>query len=336
MFEKLVSIIVPFYNSSSTIRKCLDSLLSQSYRNLEIIAIDDGSDDDSLSIAREYSKKNNLVKVFCNPKKGVSSARNYGLEKSKGDYIIFADSDDWIDNNCVEYALNIASQYQSDIVMWNLVIERQGKAKINTPLIGEFRIFDKKDIDYLFGLMLTYKSEIDGMTNISLAGPVCKMYSKSSISNFTFPEDLDLGEDLLFNLRAFDSINKIVYIDKPFYHYYISDSSLTNKIDLNYSVRKARFVNKIADYLDTRNNKMEKEINIASYKNYLTVIEKYLFYFKGLKYRQRVKSIKEYNHQLHKQINYSNIRGALSFFVRHGLFLFILLIGRISRKYSTR
>ena len=331
--EVLVSIIVPAHNADKTISRCLDSLILQTYKELEIIVVDDGSTDETFEIVSQYVNSDQRLKVFRQQNLGVSSARNMGLEKCSGDFVLFVDSDDWVERNCIQIALECFEEYKPDIVLWNLIVERNGESKYNVPLSGDLRVFNTSDIDYLFSLLLTYKSENKGMTNISLAGPVCKMYSRAALNNNRFQKDLDLGEDLLFNLRIYDSVSKVVYINKFLYHYFINSGSLTNKCDLDYSVRKARFVNAIHHYLGSRKNELEEEANIVSYENYLTVIEKYLFVFKGLKYRERIKCINLFDHGLNKKIDFSKIKGILPFLVKNKLYWVIYILGKLSGRY---
>ena len=95
--SNIISIIVPVYNSELYLKKCLDSIISQTYKNIEIICIEDHSSDDSLRILREYEKKDQRIKVIQKANEGVSLARNAGLDVARGDYVLFVDSDDWID-----------------------------------------------------------------------------------------------------------------------------------------------------------------------------------------------------------------------------------------------
>ena len=105
--DNLISVIIPVYNSERYLNKCIDSILHQTYRNLEVICIDDGSTDHSVEIVKEYVFKDKRVKLYRNEAKGVSAARNYGLDKCKGQYVMFVDSDDWIELDICREALKI-------------------------------------------------------------------------------------------------------------------------------------------------------------------------------------------------------------------------------------
>ena len=120
----MVSIIIPVYNVSKYLRACLDSVINQTYKDLEIICINDGSTDDSLEILKEYSSKDNRIIIIDKKNAGVSAARNDGIEKSSGEYLFCIDSDDYIDNDFIEVFYNNAKKNDSDLVVlstfWNL------------------------------------------------------------------------------------------------------------------------------------------------------------------------------------------------------------------------
>ena len=98
----LVSVVIPVYNAEKYIHKCIDGILSQTYHNTEIILVDDGSADNSLSICKEYAQKDSRIRVFSKENGGVSSARNMGMDEATGCYLMFLDSDDWLENDTIE------------------------------------------------------------------------------------------------------------------------------------------------------------------------------------------------------------------------------------------
>ena len=108
--KNLVSIIVPVYNTEKYLSKCLDSLIKQTYKNLEIILIDDSSTDNSIAICKDYQKKDERIKIYQKENGGPASARNYGLEKARGEYILFIDSDDYIDIKAVSLLIDNYSE----------------------------------------------------------------------------------------------------------------------------------------------------------------------------------------------------------------------------------
>ena len=113
--DKLISVVIPVYNVETTLRKCVDSVLAQTYDNTEVILVNDGSTDSSEKICRRYEQIDPRVKVISKENGGLSSARNAGIDKSCGEYIFFIDSDDWIDSDTLEVLLNAALQKGTDV-----------------------------------------------------------------------------------------------------------------------------------------------------------------------------------------------------------------------------
>lgn len=125
MGEKpLISIIVPVYNTGEYLSRCLDSILNQTYKNIEVIIIDDGSTDDSLKIIREYAKRNSAIKYFTQNNSGQATARNKGIKYADGEYIMFVDSDDYVSNDFCEVAYNSIHNNYSEIAFFDMYAGR--------------------------------------------------------------------------------------------------------------------------------------------------------------------------------------------------------------------
>lgn len=131
----LVSVVIPVYNVSRYLPQCLDSVISQTYRNLEILIVDDGSTDDSGDICDRYANGDDRIRVFHTPNGGIASARNLALENVKGQYISFLDSDDWIERHAIETLLRAARLTESDIVDARYYIEYMGNT-VNCELLS--------------------------------------------------------------------------------------------------------------------------------------------------------------------------------------------------------
>jgi len=213
-----LSIIIPVYNTGKYLRQCLDSVINQTYHNLEIICINDGSIDNSLNILKEYGQTDNRIKIYSQTNKGVSSARNKGIELSTGDYITFVDSDDYLDLNVYEKTMEIIIENNADIVNYNIIEE-----EINGV---EQRIYD-----------LPYKIFINDSFNAMqghgiLPAVWVKIFKKKLLidNNIIFSEDLDFGEDDLFRLEAFSVSQKIITIPNVYYHYRYRYNSLSKNV----------------------------------------------------------------------------------------------------------
>ena len=113
--DVLVSIIIPVYNIENYLPKCIESIVTQSYNNLQVIIVDDGSIDNTAEIARLYAEKDDRIVLIQQRNSGVSSARNHGLKKAEGEYVMFVDGDDWIDRNTVEDMLSVVRKYNLDV-----------------------------------------------------------------------------------------------------------------------------------------------------------------------------------------------------------------------------
>lgn len=206
----LISIIIPIYNSEKYLQKCLQSVRRQSYQNIEIILVDDGSTDQSARICDKYAKKDSRFQVYHIKNQGVSHARNYGILQSSGKYICFIDSDDWVPEHYVKSLASIIVRNEIDLVLCPLAgqIEEEW-----TDFIFDFNQYDSEKFLFL--------SE-----NYFLYGPVCKIYNVSVLreNRIFFPEEMSYGEDLVFNMKYLRYCNKL-YVTNQTSYYYIRENS---------------------------------------------------------------------------------------------------------------
>ena len=148
MLESKVSVIVPVYNSEVYLSMCIDSIINQTYKNLEIILIDDGSTDNSLKICNDYEKKDNRIKVFHQENKGVSAARNLGLSLSQGEYITFVDSDDELIENGISLLVQDICLYNADIATASkvhIIKEQEEKKDVFNSVEKDVVVFSSED-----------------------------------------------------------------------------------------------------------------------------------------------------------------------------------------------
>lgn len=335
MKNKTVTVIVPAYNAERTIEKCLRSVLNQSYHELEIIVVDDGSTDKTYSICKSIESNDDRLKVIRQVNAGPSAARNKGIDLSTGNYLMFVDSDDWIDQDNIENAVARAEQTCADIVLWNLCFEENGRSKINSPLLGDNRIFNKNDLNNLMFLLLTYVSENRNMSNLSITGPVCKLFRREVVGKNRFPVNQRLGEDLVFLMDISENIKKMLYINKCYYHVSVRNDSLSHGFNTKYSSWKADFVNAVMIRIKN-NNLLKMAGDKFIFYNYLTVVEQCLFFSGNLNYCEKRKCIFEFLHGIEYKINYRKISHKCALFLKYRLFLPVYIIGIISRKYSKK
>lgn len=205
-----VSIIVPIYNEENNLRKCIESLINQTYKNLEIILINDGSTDNSKEIIDSYKDKR--IVAIHKKNTGIGDTRNIGIDKSTGDYIMFVDSDDYIELNCVEILLKSLNENKSDLVISNYYLDTPSKTyEMNLKIFNSINI--KEDCDLLCKINLS---------------PWIKLYKKDLLINNSnrFPINLKY-EDVPFVVEAVIRAGKISFVPNYLYHYVIKKSGET-------------------------------------------------------------------------------------------------------------
>ena len=218
MDNPLISVIIPVYNVERYISKCIESITSQTYGNLEILLVDDGSTDCSGAICDEYAMSDKRIRVFHNPNKGVSSARNFGLIHAKGDFISFVDSDDWLDTNAYKELITFLSKSDSEIVFFDFKLVSNGnEIPYTLPYSDDKDTFIRQYLDYY-------------LTSVWL----CLINRDFIIrNNITFNERVIISEDLLFMTEVIIKAHKLGYLGK-FFYYHNRDNigSITHSFDI--------------------------------------------------------------------------------------------------------
>lgn len=219
-----VSVIVPVYNVAPYLRQCMDSVINQTYRNIEIICIDDGSTDESGKILDEYAKSDDRFNVVHTNNAGVASARNIGLSLASGEYLLFVDGDDWIDTATCQKAVSSISTEAVDVVMWPYIREFSDHSDPKTIFRGQ-KLFNGPECRKLQRRMIGLSDEeLAHPENADALSTVWgKLYRREIIEqNHLRFEDLSrIGtyEDGLFNLCYFAHIKCAIYIPEYLSHY---------------------------------------------------------------------------------------------------------------------
>lgn len=216
--KPLISVIIPIYNSEKYFDRCLNSILNQTYQNIEILLINDGSIDNSAKLCDMVAMKDKRIKVVHQTNKGVSSARNRGLDIANGEYITFIDSDDWIDRDAIEYLYENLINNNSDLSIYSFNKEYDNKKSYSNDFTENIINMNKKQ-----GIKFVFNDD-------RCQGFVWNKLYKSKIINYKenkirFNEDITVLEDLYFNIQYIDKCNKVTYINSAKYHYYISGDS---------------------------------------------------------------------------------------------------------------
>lgn len=201
-----VSVIVPMYNIGKYIEKCIVSIIQQTYQNLEIILVDDGSLDDSGKIADKYASKDNRIKVIHKKNAGVSAARNSGIDAASGEFICFSDGDDYVMPNYVEHLLKLCLDNQADIAY----------------TVDMFTTFHKEKVEHSITKVITPEEATENILCYKVPiGVYSKMFKRSFIEKYhlRFLEDVFIGEGFNFNTACFQRANKVVLSTEKIYFY---------------------------------------------------------------------------------------------------------------------
>lgn len=221
MMNDLISVIVPIYNSEEHLRKCINSILKQTYKNTEIILVNDGSTDSSLQICNDFALKDSRVRVINKINGGVSSARNLGIISSRGSYLTFIDSDDYCEKAMLQELSKLACKTNTDLVCSGYVLHKSnGKSTIINTYKRNYLASSKEEI----GLLLE--------NYVNLAYMVGKLFKRELIigNNIRFKEQFSLGEDSGFVFDYILNIKSVAIHGKAFYHYdFCNPESLSTK-----------------------------------------------------------------------------------------------------------
>lgn len=241
-----LTIIVPVYKiEEELLRQCIESLSNQSVKNFEVILVDDGSPDNCGNICDEYAKKNLNFKVIHNQNKGVSNARNAGLKKAIGDYVMFLDADDYLELDTCERCLEVIDKYTVDLIAFKLKKSDKGLDGLKSTLINE-----KNDIVQIRRSIISHNEIFSGYL---IGSPCMKLYKKSIIQNngLRFVEGLKKCQDRVFNYDYFNYVKTLLLFDYEGYNYVANDNSVTNKYN-----------NNIIEILDFAKSEFKKRLDI--------------------------------------------------------------------------
>ena len=221
----MISVIVPVYNTSKYLEECIISILEQTYKDFELILIDDGSKDNSLQILKKYESIDQRVKVYRQANHGVSYTRNRGIDLATGDYIMFIDSDDWIESKTLQTLIEAMKKYNVDTVRGNYFVNREKEETVGNDFFEKNEIvYDKNQIN---------DKIIPALISNQMKSFSCLYLIKSSIlkKNIYYDEKIQMLEDQIMCLKLLTKINNIAFISDPLYHYRVNESSVTVKLD---------------------------------------------------------------------------------------------------------
>ena len=294
----LISIVIPVYNAEKYLEQCLNSIQNQTYKNFEVILVNDGSMDHSESICMDFVKVDTRFKYFTKVNGGASSARNFGLDNVTGDFITFIDADDWVDENHLEVLLNNIKENNSDMAVSSI-------KKFDNVRNFEFRVYSKQE-KYLLNYNKLNREEflvilpklIHASNSYKIA--VSKLFKKELVTDVRFDESIVYGEDLDFFFKLYNKVNSISYVDEVTYIYRLHDESSSSKfgqlhMEQELAIYKKmyerieelglptiHYVNTLRNLLDYRKDYLDNRDLYNEYVEFLEKIEKKNTYPKDL------------------------------------------------------
>lgn len=239
MIEGLISIIVPTYNVEKYLSKCIESLIYQTYKNIEIIIIDDGSNDQSGKISDEYARIDHRIKVIHQPNRGVSVARQRGLDEAKGDYIIHVDPDDWVEKDALQTMHDHIKNNDADILFCDFYEDIKNKSKY----------IKQQPKNYQPETLIKQILHYDGFYPLMWNSLIRHQFILEHDIKF-FPSDICIGEDTLFICKLLKKSPKVSFCHQAFYHYNKNNSSsITRHIRLSHLLSRYTMINALDEVL---------------------------------------------------------------------------------------
>ena len=264
-FHEKISIVVPVYQASQYLNDCLDSLAKQTYKNIEVILVDDGSQDGSGNICDHIVDKDHRFKVVHQENQGVSTARNNGLKICTGEYIMFVDSDDWLEPCCCESALKKIHESKSDICFFEMYVIENVEKKETKALALLNQLTTKTE---LLHLTIPFRDG-DSVDDMVVYGPYCKLFKRNVILGLSFFNDLRYGEDAIFNFEAIHAADNYCFLHEQLYNYRKNESSTTASFKhdrLEQSILRLKYTYKVICMTEQR-----EELKLTYYQMFVNI-----------------------------------------------------------------
>ena len=332
-----VSVIIPVYNVEKYVKRCIESIINQTLKDIEIIIVDDGSTDNSLYIVEEYANNDSRIKLYSKKNEGLGLTRNFGITRSTGEYIAFLDSDDFVEKDFLERLYNLARKNDADICF--------GETKKffnSTGKIYDFEIFNKNPNMELSSKEILYSIfNVKNVYNFHLNMSVWRAIYKKDIidkNNIKFLSEREvLSEDIFFNFDFLEnSLKKPVFCTGTYYYYCFNDTSLTN------TYRADRFEKSVI----FRERLIEKAIRYNEYNKLKSYIDDFFIGYTRFAIKQEIRNSKKGILQIYnvvdKILNNEIVEEALKsknkedwkrnffdFLLRHKLKMLIIFIYKI-------
>lgn len=259
--KPIISIVVPVYNAEQYLRRCLESIVNQTYTNLDIILINDGSTDLSLEICRQYMQRDSRIQLFCQKNSGASAARNTGLEHMRGEYVVFVDADDYISLYFVESLLKQIQAYQVSIVMCDYVVLDEDRAQMDED---HFLPETVQSCSRLVSREEVYDNMLKEHEGVRFCVPWGKLYHKNIFCGVRF-EEVKIYEDLFIFHKIYEQVETVCCIDVVLYYYVRSCNSVTRKDGITQiNIEEADGLMKRLEYFHEQ--KKEKYVRMVAFE----------------------------------------------------------------------
>lgn len=289
----MVSVIVPVYNAEDTLARCIRSVLKQTFSNYELIVVNDGSNDNSGNIIKEYSLNDNRIIPVNQHNKGVSAARNHGVDLAKGQWITFVDADDYITEDCLELAVNAVKDTDCEMIFWN-------RKDIYQNRIEEKRVFKNDTEKNKFsGKELISKVLYNPEENLDLSSSYCRLFRRDIImgKHLRFPENLKLGEDVIFMIDYLMSVSKVLRSDFFTYCRTMNSQSVMHRYNPAVKKHMLNLLEHLERQIELTNNKdIRKAYSVYVLRGPVTrVLEGFICHKQnGESYLVRCKQLKDF------------------------------------------
>lgn len=281
----LISIVIPIYNAEKYLEECLNSIKNQTYKNFEVIMVNDGSKDDSETICMNFLRSDSRFRYLKKENGGVSSARNVGLDNVEGDYITFIDADDWVDENYLDLLITTVKKNHSDIVVSsykqfnNIDIFYLRAYSLQEKYLLNFERMNRDDFLTIFPKLMS--------TNVCFNNAVAKLFRKELVNDLRFDTSIKYGEDLDFYFRLYLNVDSISYVDEPTYVYRMHGDSTTSNFNQEHAEQELtifkqmyekiqeiglpsiHYFNKLKKLLELRMDFLENKVLLNEYLDFL-------------------------------------------------------------------
>lgn len=342
-FNKKVSIIVPIYNMERFLNNCIESIINQTYKNLEILLINDGSTDKSEKICNNYKKKDNRIKIINQKNSGISVARNTGLHYATGDWIMFIDSDDWVEYDMVERLITIANIENAEIVQCNSYYVYENEIIKRAGIFPNYQ--RRTDIENIKLDIISPKyDEIENNTYTRAIRAVHgKLYKSTILKNKKFLENIFVFEDGIFLLNVLDDVKTYILTNEYLYFYRVTENSISKKFSSDYLNQIEQIMENIKEYVVKQKNREKFEIvyNAMCFELISSSMTRYFFNKKNNN-RNIMKLLKEKCKNKYKSIianvdkKYLNLNQKILLFLLRKHMYFLIYIVYKSQIYKLK